>query len=99
MRLGVGESGQYILTRRKRKFGITTNGPPHGSRLLARIFQQVVSIIFSRKVMGTGRQLEILKELLSAFIERFMALSKVFSSLSSGLLDGGGELIFMSDSR
>ncbi|KIJ96281.1 hypothetical protein K443DRAFT_107511, partial [Laccaria amethystina LaAM-08-1] len=47
--------------------------------LLTRIVERVVSIT------GTERQLELLKELLSVFIWRFMALSKMFSPLSYGV--------------
>jgi len=102
---GLGESGQGIqhriifITRRKRKFGTPTNGYLHGFRLLARIVEQVVSIIFSRQGNGHRKTVGVFEgTLLAVFISRFMALSKVFCSLSSGPLERGRELIFMDDS-
>ena len=87
---GLGESGQDVrnrimfMARRKRKFGILTNGPLHIFGLFSRIVEQVIDGIFGRHGNGHRRQLEFPKDLSSVFIWQFMALRKAFSSLSSG---------------
>ena len=100
--MGKRPSHLIFITRRKCKFGIPRTDPGlHGFRLLARIVEQVVSVIFNRQGYGHRKRVGLFEGSLASLHLAVYGLKQgvqFFVIWTIRLLEGG-DLIFMSDSQ